>query len=125
MKLLKLPVKLTNKKRTKICFFQFSLNQNDDNHIFSFVKSKLGFADEANFESRLYRCLPAFQAIDISFHVKMSYALLLPLYLTYVGSRACFITFSTFAKWSSLAEKETALKKKDDDYGQVKQPSLF
>jgi hypothetical protein len=37
------------------------LNLSDDNHIFEFVKSKLGFADEANFESRLYRCLPAFQ----------------------------------------------------------------
>ena len=105
--------------RTVRVFFQFSLNQNDDNHIFAFVKSKLGFADEANFESRLYRCLPAFQAIDISFYVKMSYALLMPLYLIYVSSRACFITLSTFAKWSSLAEQETALKKKDDDYGQV------
>ena len=55
----------------------------------------------------------------------MSNALVLPLYLIYVGSRACFITLSTFSKWSSLAEQETALKKKDDDFGQVEQPILF
>lgn len=68
-------------------FLQSLLNHSDDNHIFEFVKSKLGFADEANFESRLYRCLPAFQAIDFGFYVRHTYTALLPLYLLYVALR--------------------------------------
>ena len=51
------------------------------------MKSKLGFANEANFESRLYRCLPAFQAMDFSFYVRNTQTLLLPLYLVYVALR--------------------------------------
>jgi hypothetical protein len=81
----------------------------------------LGFADESNFESRLYLCLPAFQAIDFSFYVRMSYSLLLPLYLIYVSSRAFFITSTVFRKWAAAGTTdEAAMRKKDDDYGQVR-----
>lgn len=104
-----------------ICFFKFWLNHDDDNHIFEFVKSKLGFADESNFESRLYLCLPAFQAIDLSVYVRLSYSLLLPLYLVYVSSRAFFITSTVFRKWATAGKvDEAAMRKKDDDYGQVR-----
>ncbi len=39
------------------------MGQEDDNHIFRFVKSKLGYVDHTDFETRLYLCLPIFQAI--------------------------------------------------------------
>ena len=71
-------------------FLQSLLNHSDDNHIYEFLKSKLGFANEANFESRLYRCLPAFQAMDFGFYVRNTQTLLLPLYLIYVAIRFGF-----------------------------------
>ncbi len=39
------------------------MGQEDDNHIFRFVKSKFGHVDDTAFETRLYLCLPIFQAI--------------------------------------------------------------
>ena len=39
------------------------MGQEDDNHIFRFVKSKFGYVDETDFETRLYLCLPIFQTI--------------------------------------------------------------
>ena len=35
--------------------------QEADNHIFRFVKSKFGYVDPTDFETRLYLCLPIFQ----------------------------------------------------------------
>ncbi len=46
-----------------IVFPQFSMGQEDDNHIFRFVKSKFGYVDETDFETRLYLCLSVFQAL--------------------------------------------------------------
>ncbi len=39
------------------------MGQEDDNHIFRFVKSKFGYVDETDFETRLYLCLSVFQAL--------------------------------------------------------------
>jgi hypothetical protein len=45
----------------------------------------------------------------------------LPLYLVYVSSRAFFITSTVFRKWATAGKvDEAAMRKKDDDYGQVR-----
>jgi hypothetical protein len=88
------------------------------------VKSKLGFVDESNFESRMYRCLPAFQAIDSRFYVKMSENLLLPFYLVYVLSRLAMILSTVVSLWKSETIDVDAAKKKDDDYVSTKKAKV-
>jgi len=64
----------------------------------------------------MYRCLPAFQAMDFSFYVKMSENLLLPLYLLYIVSRIVFILTTVVRTWKSGLIELDAAKKKDDDF---------
>ncbi len=97
-------------------YFQFGLGQHDDNHIFEFVKSKLGFVDESNFEVKMYRCLPAFQAIDTRFYVKMLKNLLLPIYLAYVTSRLALSLTTIGRIWKSGIQSQNGVNKKNDDF---------
>lgn len=76
------------------------INQQADNHILEFVRSKFGTVDKTRFETQLYLCLPAFQPQDWEFYrILTKSTFLLPIYSFFVIQKTLCIAFTAFRKW--------------------------
>ena len=84
-----------------LLLLQHCLGHDSDNHILDFVYDKLGLNhDETNFETRLYLCLSAFQAIglgDLARQADKSYAIYLYAFTALTSASAVALT--ALAKW--------------------------
>ena len=77
------------------------LNQDADNHILEFVRSKFGTVDKSCFETQLYLCLSAFQPQEWEFYRVLSTdTLVLPFYALIVVQKTICIALTAFRKWS-------------------------
>ena len=77
-----------------------SINQNADDHILEFVRSKFGTVDKTNFETQLYLCLPAFQPQEWEFYRTLTTEVfVLPLYALIVIPKSLCIALTAFRKW--------------------------
>ena len=77
-----------------------SINQNADDHILEFVRSKFGTVDKTNFETQLYLCLPAFQPQEWEFYRTLTTeTFVLPLYALFVIPKSLCIALTAFRKW--------------------------
>ena len=87
------------------------LGQTDDNHIFQFVASWIGYQDETDFDTRLYRCLAVFRPLGIEmYHSLMSNAAL-PLYFVYMGVQLGGLLLTLLRKWCIKDKEEDAKNK--------------
>jgi len=81
--------------------FKVSINQQADNHILEFVRSKFGTVDKTRFETQLYLCLPAFQPQEWEFYRSLTQnSFLFPIYSIFVIQKTLCIAFTAFRKWS-------------------------
>ena len=77
------------------------LNQDADNHILEFVRSKFFTVDKSHFETQLYLCLPAFQPQDWEFFRTLTTdTFVLPFYALIVVPKTVCIALTAFRKWS-------------------------
>ena len=96
------------------------LNQDADNHILEFVRSKFGTVDKSHFETQLYLCLPAFQPQDWEFYrILTTDTFVLPIYALIVVQKTVCIALTAFRKWSvhpktNLDSKTSALLNSKD-----------
>merc|ERR1712038_594338 len=91
--------------------FKMSLNQNADNHILEFVRSKFGTVDKSHFETQLYLCLPAFQPQDWDFYrILTTDTFVLPLYALFVLPKTVCIALTAFRRWSFHPKSEIGYK---------------
>ena len=92
-----------------------SINQQADNHILEFVRSKFGTVDKTRFETQLYLCLPAFQPQDLEFYRTLTKnTFLLPIYSFFVIQKTLCIALTAFRKWF-LHPKISKEFKRDSD----------
>ena len=92
-----------------------SINQQADNHILEFVRSKFGTVDKTRFETQLYLCLPAFQPQDWEFYRTLTKStFLLPIYSFFVIQKTLCIALTAFRKWF-LHPKISKEFKRDSD----------
>ena len=85
--------------------------QTDDNHIFQFVASWIGYQDETDFDTRLYRCLAVFRPLGMEmYHSLMSNAAL-PLYFVYMGVQLGGLLLTLLRKWYIKDKEEDAKNK--------------
>ncbi len=89
---------------------QLLSGQDADNHIFRFVRSKFGFVDETDFETRLYLCLPIFQPLQWSYYEAMSANGAMPVYAALVVLEALCIAATVFRRWSSDGKEKVEKK---------------
>lgn len=92
-----------------IAFFpQMLCGQEADNHIFRFVKSKFGYVDPTDFETRLYLCLPIFQGLTKDYYQSMSQSGAFPLYAAGIAIYIACIVLTLFRRWGAKEKKEDA-----------------
>ena len=94
--------------------FQILSGQEADNHIFRFVKSKFGYIDPTDFETRLYLCLPIFQPLNWHYYVSMNQTFALTLYAVFVGLEVTLVVISVFNRWGAKAKSEEETKENRD-----------
>ena len=76
------------------------MDQNADNHILEFVRSKFGAVDKSRFETQLYLCLPAFQPQDWEFYrILTMNTLVLPFYAFIVIQKTFCVALTAFRIW--------------------------
>ncbi len=75
------------------------LGQADDNHIFQFVASWLGFQDETDFDTRLYRCLAAFKPLGWAMYEKLASNGALLVYFLYLAAQLVFMFLTLCRQW--------------------------
>lgn len=75
------------------------MQQTADNHIFEFVASWIGFADETNFETRLYRCLAVFRPLSFDRYKTLMSNLALPLYVIFIVAQLTLMCFAINKRW--------------------------
>ena len=63
---------------------KYFLGQTDDNHIFQFVMSWIGYQDDTDFDTRLYRCLAVFRPLGSDMYRNLMANAALPLYFIYM-----------------------------------------
>ena len=85
------------------------MGQTDDNHIFQFVASWIGYQDETDFDTRLYRCLAVFRPLSYEMYKNLSTNFALPLYTIYMILQLTFVALTLLRKWY-VKEKEEAIK---------------
>ncbi len=61
--------------------------------------SWIGFEDETDFDTRLYRCLAIFRPLGLDMYTKLTRTLALPLYILYIMLNTAFILITTVRKW--------------------------
>ena len=82
------------------------MDQNADNHILEFVRSKFGAVDKSRFETQLYLCLPAFQPQDWEFYrILTMNTLVLPFYAFIVIQKTFCVALTAFRIWFVQSNK--------------------
>lgn len=108
--------------------FQIMSGQEADNHIFRFVKSKFGYIDPTDFETRLYLCLPIFQPLNWHYYVSMNQTFALSLYAVFVGLEVILVVASVFNRWGAKVKTEDGESKGSEEsdfafvFGRILQP---
>lgn len=79
------------------------------------MRSKFGYQDLTDFETRLYLCLAVFQPLHWGYYVGMSESGAMVLYLAVVAFEVASIAFSVFRRWDRAASAPA--KEKIEDSG--------
>ena len=88
--------------------------QNSDNHIYKFVASWIGFQDETDFDTRLYRCLAVFRPLSWDMLQKMMSDGTLIVYTLFMLLHLVRLTLTLLRIWyvkEKAAEDEGGLQK--------------
>ena len=114
-------IKLSSFNSLPFFGLQQCMGHDADNHILDFVYDKLGVnRDETNFETRLYLCLSAFQAIglaDLSFQAERTYAIYL--YALTVLTSGSAVAVTALVKWFGYEGAAGAKKAKASPRGSL------
>ena len=81
------------------------LGQTDDNHIFQFVASWIGYQDDTDFDTRLYQCLAVFRPLGKEMYINLMANAALPLYFIYMILQWTGLSLTLLRKWY-IKEKE-------------------
>ena len=89
---------------------KFLFGQTDDNHIFQFVASWIGYQDDTDFDTRLYRCLAVFRPLGIDMYHNLMANAALPLYIIYMGIQLIGLLLTLLRKWYVKDKEEDGMK---------------
>ena len=89
---------------------KFLFGQTDDNHIFQFVASWIGYQDDTDFDTRLYRCLAVFRPLGTDMYHNLMANAALPLYIIYMGIQLIGLLLTLLRKWYVKDKEEDGMK---------------
>ena len=87
------------------------LGQTDDNHIFQFVAAWIGYQDDTDFDTRLYRCLAVFRPLGMDMYRSLMSNAALPLYFIYMAVQLGGLILTLLRKWCIKEKKEDCKNK--------------
>ncbi|CAB4070379.1 unnamed protein product [Lepeophtheirus salmonis] len=101
---------------------KYGMDQHDDNHILHFIKSKLGFTDQTNFDTRLYLCLSAFQTLPMSelYAFVPNLSLILYILLLIIGLASFILTIAKRILVSQEKKTDKDEENKDNSVSLIK-----
>ncbi|XP_048578041.1 probable C-mannosyltransferase DPY19L3 [Nematostella vectensis] len=85
------------------------LNVESDEHIFKFVKAKLGYDIGRDFDSLLYLCEPAFQMLPRETYQRLTSGIVFPCYVVSVVTCLALLAYTVIRNWRYDAASAASL----------------
>ncbi|GAB6022522.1 hypothetical protein CHUAL_006629 [Chamberlinius hualienensis] len=78
---------------------KYLLGETSDQHIFKFIKGKLGLENPRDFESRIYLCNEAFKFLDLESYRRLSASTMFPIYCILLFILLSRLAYRTLINW--------------------------